>query len=67
MAEFSYTVKNNTENDIEYQILLTPINIEKLLSFYLSQEWDTKSIRNSITHLSWKEQMATVIRETIKL
>lgn len=45
----------------------TPINIEKLLSFYLSQEWDTKIIRNSITHLSWKEQMITVIRETIKI
>ena len=45
----------------------TPINIEKLLNFYFSQEWDAYSIRNSITHLSWKEQMATVIRETIKL
>ena len=39
----------------------TPIDIEKLLNFYFSQEWDANIIRNSIIHLSWKEQMKSVI------
>ena len=32
---YSYTVKNNTDNDIEYQILLTPINIENEYDLYI--------------------------------
>lgn len=32
---YTYTVKNNTENDIEYQILLTPINIENEDDLYI--------------------------------
>lgn len=39
----------------------TPIDIEKLLYFYLSKKWDAIVIRESITHLSWKEQMKSVI------
>lgn len=45
----------------------TPVDIEKLINFYFSQEWDANSIRNSISDLSWKEQMTTVIRETAQL
>jgi len=39
----------------------TPVDIEKLLYFYLSKKWDAIVIRESITHLSWKEQMKSVI------
>ena len=45
----------------------TPINVSQLLDFYFSQKWNAESIRNSITHLSWKEQMAIVIKEAANL
>lgn len=43
-----------------------PIDIEKLLSFYFSKEWNAASIRESIAHLSWKEQMCKVIQKTFE-
>ena len=45
----------------------TPIEIPLLLEFYFSQKWDAEFIRNSVTHLSWKEQMAIVIKEVTNL
>jgi len=34
-----------------------------LLDFYLNNQFDANEIRNSIKHLSWKEQMKKVLEE----
>ncbi len=39
----------------------TPIDIKQLISFYQSKTLSPQEIRNSIQHLSWKEQMKKVI------
>lgn len=44
----------------------SPVDIRRLLDFYFSKAWDAEAIRNSITHLSWKEQMETVIQKVIQ-
>ena len=37
-----------------------PVNIESILNFYRSKEWDPIEIRESVAHLSWKSQMRKV-------
>lgn len=39
----------------------SPINIESLLNFYRKKIWNPIEIRESVTHLSWKNQMQKVI------
>lgn len=39
----------------------TPIDIKQLISFYQTLSLSPQDIRNSIQHLSWKEQMKKVI------
>lgn len=39
----------------------TPIDIIQLVDFYKQKEWNAPEIRQSIKHLSWKEQMNKVI------
>ena len=39
----------------------TPIDIPKLISFYQRLSLSPQEIRNSIQHLSWKEQMKKVL------
>ena len=39
----------------------TPIDIKQLISFYQNQTLSPQEIRDSIQHLSWKEQMKKVI------
>lgn len=39
----------------------TPIDIQQLISFYQNQTLLPQEIRNSIQHLSWKEQMKKVL------
>ena len=46
---YSYTVKNNTENDIEYQILLTPISIENEDDLYI---YITDKNNNKLTEVT---------------
>ncbi len=41
----------------------SPINISNLVDFYQNHPWSPKTIRDSIKHLSWKEQMSKVINE----
>ena len=41
-----------------------PIDVDKLIEFYHSQQWVSTEIRNSIRNLSWKEQMQIVIDNT---
>ena len=38
-----------------------PVNIESILNFYRSKEWDPIEIRESVAHLSWKSQMRKVL------
>lgn len=45
----------------------TSINISKLIEFYQNKVWDPQIIRDSIKHLSWKEQMHKVINEVKEL
>ena len=40
----------------------SPIDIPKLISFYQSLSLSPQEIRNSIQHLSWKEQMKKVLK-----
>lgn len=44
----------------------TPIDIEQIVQFYKEEKWDTHTIRDSIKHLSWKNQMQKVIKEIFK-
>lgn len=44
----------------------SPVDIQRLLDFYFSKAWDAENIRNSIAHLSWKEQMETVIQKATR-
>ena len=41
-----------------------PIDIDKLIAFYHSEQWVPTEIRESIKNLSWKEQMQIVIDNT---
>ena len=41
----------------------SPISIDKILQFYRNLNSTPQEIRNSIKHLSWKNQMAKVINE----
>ena len=43
----------------------TPIDILKIIKFYKQQKSSPKEIRNSISSLSWKEQMKKVIDQAI--
>lgn len=43
----------------------TPINIKDILTFYQKNKFKSSNIRNTILHLSWKEQMNTVINNCI--
>jgi hypothetical protein len=39
----------------------SPININQVIDFYTHQKVPSEYIRNSIEHLSWKDQMEKVI------
>ena len=39
----------------------TPVDIPQIIQFYQSIDRSPEKIRNSIKHLSWKEQMKKVI------
>lgn len=43
----------------------TPINIPALISFYQNLSASSQEIRNSIQHLSWKEQMKKIINSLL--
>lgn len=42
----------------------SPINVDKITEFIEKKGFNTKEIRSSITHLTWKEQMKKVIDKT---
>lgn len=65
---FIYSECDNNFDDKPYVMKVpadeTPIDVEKVISFYLSQEWDGKSIRQSVENgLSWKDQMEKVLND----
>lgn len=43
----------------------TPINIFQLIDFYRSQRLSPEEIRNSITKLSWNEQMKKIVKDPV--
>ena len=63
-------IYSETDDDFEHMPYIlkapadeSPIDINHLLDFYLSNHFDANEIRNSIKHLSWKEQMKKVLEE----
>lgn len=67
-------IYSETDDDFEHMPYIlkapadeSPININRLLDFYLNNHFDANEIRNSITHLSWKEQMKEVLIQTYNL
>lgn len=63
-------IYSETDEDFEHMPYIlkapadeSPININRLLDFYLNNQFDANEIRNSIKHLSWKEQMKKVLDE----
>ena len=64
---FSF-IYSETDDDFEQMPYIlkvpadeTPIDIKQLISFYQNQTLSPQEIRDSIQHLSWKEQMKKVI------
>ncbi len=63
-------IYSETDEDFEHMPYIlkapadeSPIDINHLLDFYLNNHFDANEIRNSIKHLSWKEQMKKVLEE----
>lgn len=63
-------IYSETDDDFEHMPYIlkapadeSPIDINRLLDFYLNNQFDANEIRNSIKHLSWKEQMKKVLEE----
>lgn len=63
-------IYSETDEDFEHMPYIlkapadeSPIDINRLLDFYLNNHFDANEIRNSIKHLSWKEQMKKVLEE----
>lgn len=63
-------IYSETDDDFEHMPYIlkapadeSPIDINRLLDFYLNNHFDANEIRNSIKHLSWKEQMKKVLEE----
>lgn len=61
-------IYSETDDDFEQQPYVlkapadeSPIDIQQIINFYQSKEWVPQEIRNSVNHLSWKEQMKIVI------
>lgn len=61
-------IYSETDTDFEQQPYIlkapadeSPIDIQQIIDFYQSREWIAQEIRNSVKHLSWKEQMKTII------
>lgn len=62
-------IYSETDEDFEHMPYIlkapadeSPIDINRLLDFYLNNHFDANEIRNSIKHLSWKEQMSKVLK-----
>lgn len=63
-------IYSETDNDFEMMPYIlkvpadeSPIDINSLLFFYKQLSYEAKEIRNSIRHLSWKNQMKTVLNK----
>lgn len=68
---FIYSEKDDNFDHMEYILKVSadesPIDIEKVISFYFSQEWNSNSIRASVENtLSWTKQMEKVIESMPK-
>lgn len=64
---FTYS---ETDEDFDYMPYVyksppdeSPVNISNIVVFYQSSQWNSQAIRDSIKHLSWKEQMSKVVNE----
>ena len=62
-------IYSETDEDFEHMPYImkapadeSPIDINRLLDFYLNNHFDAQKIRGSILHLSWKEQMSKVLK-----
>lgn len=62
-------IYSETDEDFEHMPYIlkapadeSPIDINHLLDFYLNNQFDAPKIRESILHLSWKEQMNKVLK-----
>lgn len=68
---FAYSETDSDFDDMDYVMKVpadeSPLDIPKLLRFIDGLQVSSREIRTSISHLSWKEQMAKVFRESEKL
>jgi len=65
---FIYSEKDDDFENMPYILKApadeSPIGIENLISFYKKQDTNPQKIRESIQHLSWKNQMREVLIQT---
>ena len=68
---FIYSETDNDFEDKPYVLKApadeTPININRIINFYQSFSMSPKDIRDSISNLSWKNQMRIVLNEVTQL
>src|SRR5690606_27358515 len=69
---FIYSENDANFDDKKYILKVSanesPINVDELISFYLSNKWDSNDIRGSIEQrLSWKTQMEKVVQSICEI
>ncbi|MEG2370640.1 MAG: glycosyltransferase family 1 protein [Alistipes sp.] len=68
---FAYSETDDDFDGMPYVLKIpadeTPVDIEQLIAFYHHQPYTAADIRNSIRHLSWDQQMKTVVNELAKI